>query len=328
MSPNYISIFLGVFLINLAVTGLLRKLSLKYNFLSHKGIPLVGGLGIGFSFLFSCFLLPFIPEAVLPDMRIVLVPLLIMLISGIIDDWLELSVLIKFLAQILAVSILIFLGVKTRIAFIGSAANIIITLVWVIGITNAFNLLDVLDALAAGIAIIISLAFFAVSVLNGDIKSATLSLVIFASSISFLVYNLPPAKIYLGNCGSHYLGFLFAVIAMTISYATLERKAALVSPLLILWFPIFDTAFLILMRMLKGRSMFKKSNDHFAFRLLKSGYSRTRALFFMFFLALLFSACGVLLSQVSNKYGVTIIAIIFLITLGITGKISRVKVDE
>ena len=131
----------------------------------------------------------------------------------------------------------------------------------------------------------------------------------------------------MGNSGSHFLGFTLAAVALAISYAPLERKIALLSPLLILGFPIFDTAFLILMRAKKGRLIFKKSNDHLALRFLRLGYSKNKTLLFMLILSLFFSLSGVCLSQVSNTLGIVIVALVIIVGLVLTKRMSRVSID-
>jgi len=130
----------------------------------------------------------------------------------------------------------------------------------------------------------------------------------------------------MGNSGSHFLGFVLAAIALVISYAPLERKIALFSPLLILGLPIFDTAFLISMRIIKKSLPFKKSNDHLALRFLALGYSRKKTLLIMLTLCLFFSLCGILVSLVSNLSGITIIVFVGLVSLALTKKMSRVSV--
>jgi UDP-GlcNAc:undecaprenyl-phosphate GlcNAc-1-phosphate transferase len=248
----------------------------------------------------------------------------IILISGIIDDFMELSVGAKFLFQLAASSLLIFCGIRTHIVYIGDLCNIIITLVWVIGITNALNHLDVLDGLAAGSAVISNLAFLGVASLNGDLRSSLLALLLIAVTLPFLSYNLPPAKMYMGNAGSHFLGFLMATCAILISYAPLERKVALLTPLLILGLPVFDTAFLIFVRLKQGRSAFKKSDDHMALRYLKQGYSKPKALFFMLLLSLFLSFCAVLVSQAANFYGIIIFALAGSVCLMVAQRMNRV----
>ncbi len=287
-----------------------------------QGIPLAGGIAIGLSFVFVSLLGLFLCRGFSREVIGIIIASFTMLIFGVIDDWHELSIKAKFFVQIIATSLLILFGVKTQIVYIGNLANIIITFIWILGITNAINHLDVVDAVAAGTALFASLAFFVIAVFNGDIRTAILSLTLATATLSFLFYNLPPAKIYMGNSGSHFLGFVLAAIALVVSYAPLERKIALLSPIVILGLPIFDTAFLILVRIIKKSVPFKKSNDHLAMIFLSLGYSKKKTLLIMLSLCLLFSISGVLLSQVSNLSGITIISFLALMSLALTIKMG------
>jgi len=282
---------------------------------------------MGLSFILSCLVGFSLYGGFSPQVRGIIIASSIMLIFGIIDDWRELSILTKFLVQIIATSLLIFFGVRTQIVYIGNITNIIITFIWMLGMINAFNHLDVIDGLAAGTAIIVSLTLFTISILNGDIKTAILSLSLACASFGFLIYNLPPARIYMGNSGSHFLGFTLAALALIISYAPLERKVALLSPILILGLPIFDTAFLISTRIIKKRLPFKKSNDHLALRFLALGYSKKKSLLIMLTSCLFFSLCGILASQVSNPFGIVIITFVVLLSLILTKKMVKVTVN-
>ena len=312
-------ILLGVFFINL-----FKKFSLSHNLLIAKGMPLIGGIGLGLSFLLISLSIFFTYQSLSREVIGLIVSSSLMLAFGVIDDLKELSIWAKFLVQIIAASLLIFFGIRTHIVYIGNTLNIIITLIWVLGITNAFNHLDVMDGVASGTAIIVSFAFFIISVLNGDTRTAILSLILAGVVFSFFLYNFPPAKVYMGNSGSHFLGFILAGIALMLSYAPLERKLALLSPILILGFPIFDTVFLILARIMKKNLPFKKSNDHLTFRFLALGYSKKKTLLTMLGLCLFFSVSGVLLSQVSNLFGMAIIGFLILISLTLTIKVSKV----
>ncbi len=281
---------------------------------------------MGLSFIIAC-LVGFLSYGSLPlEVKGIIAASFILLVFGVIDDWRELSILAKFSVQIIAASLLVLFGVRTQIVYIGNLANIIITFIWVLGISNAFNHLDVVDGLAAGCAIIISLAFFVISFLSGDIKNAILVLALSGAILSFLIYNLPPAKIYMGNSGSHFLGFVLAAIALTIRYALLERKVALLSPLLILGFPIFDTIFLVLMRLKQGKLVFKKSDDHIALRFLKMGYSKVKTLKAMLSLCLFFCLCGIVVSQVSNQRGIATIAFVVLVIFVLTKKMGKIQI--
>ncbi|MDD5154966.1 MAG: MraY family glycosyltransferase [Candidatus Omnitrophica bacterium] len=327
MLINYLLIAVSAFLFNLLCLSIIKKSAFKYNMLVFHGVPHIGGIAIGISFILVS-LTAFFIKGIFPKEALgIIVAASAMLISGIIDDIWELSVAAKFAFQIIAVFLLIFCGVKTQIVYIGDIPNILITLFWVLGITNAFNHLDVMDGLAGGTAAIISLAFVFLSILSQDIKIIILALSLVGAILSFLIYNLPPAKIYMGNSGSHLLGFVLASVALIISYAPMEKKIALLSPILILGLPIFDTAFLILMRIKKDKSIFKKSNDHMALRFLKKGYSKYRTLSVMLGYGLLCSISGVALTQVTFFLSLVIIGLIILIGLIITRNMSRVAIN-
>jgi UDP-GlcNAc:undecaprenyl-phosphate GlcNAc-1-phosphate transferase len=324
---KYSLIALAAFLAGLSLIFLIKKFSLKHKFLMHGKIPLVGGVAMCIAFMLAC-LASFVLYGNLSSRAIgIIIGSFMMLVFGIIDDRYELSVIAKFLVQILAISVLILSDVRTHIVYIPDTLNIIITFVWVLGITNAFNHLDVMDGVAGVTAMIVSLAFFVISVLNGDTTTAVLSLALTGAVLSFLIYNLPPARIYMGNSGSHFLGFFLAAIAMAISYASMERKAALLTPLLILGFPIFDTTFLILIRISKRKMPFEKSNDHFALRLLALGYSSKQALLIMTTLAIFFTLCGVIVSQASNRVALATVVFVVFISLALIKKMSIVRID-
>lgn len=327
MHPDYFIAIVLSFALGFISIFLLRIFSLKLKIFTSANTPIIGGLSIGLSFFLSLLFTSIFYGNFSFPVKGIFIASLAILIFGLIDDWLELSVLFKFLAQIIAVSILVFFGIKTHIVGLGSALNLAITFIWVIAITNAFNHLDIIDGLAGSIAVIVSLAFFIVSFLNKESIPAVLSLCLSGTLITFFIYNLPPAKIYMGNSGSHFLGFVLAAIAIVISYAPLERRVALFSPLLILGFPIFDTAFLIFMRISKKRLPFKKSNDHLALKMAASGYSKRTVLAGMAGLGLFFSLSGLFLSQVSNIYGAIIIILASSVCLIITYSFSRNKID-
>lgn len=328
MTNERIYIWLGSMASVAVLLYFLRRAALKRHILLSQGTtPLVGGIAMGAcvvgAFMCDYFYSGSIPKGVAG----IVASSFLMLLFGIIDDCKELSVALKFLTQCVATALLVWCGVKTNIVYIGPFLNIVITFLWVIGITNAFNHLDVMDGLTGGIALITSLALGTVAFLNNDANSFFIALLIAGMSSVFLCFNYPPAKVYLGNSGSHFLGFLTGSLAILISYAPVKREVALLSPVIILGMPIFDTAFLIVTRIKNKRSVFRKSGDHFALRLLKHGYSLKGSLRYMLLLALLYAFLGALLSQASNLLGTGIIVFIFLISLLLLKRIGNITVD-
>lgn len=328
MLTKYTLIILVSSLVSALSVLLLKKYALKYDRLLSKGVPAVGGIALGLGFYLVCPTalswvgkLSFQPAGVLLSS-------LVMLAVGIIDDKRELSVAAKFLTQLFCVFLLILFGVKIQIAGLGSALNLGLTIIWVLGITNAFNHLDVLDGVAAGAAVIAAAGLGIISFLNADSNMLLLFLSLIGAVLGFLVFNLPPAKVYLGNAGSHFLGFILASSALVLSYAPPERKIALLSPVAVLGFAVFDTIFVIWMRLSKGKSAFRKSADHLALRFLKIGHSKPKALFYMLLLALFFSLSGVILSRLDNFPGVMFMGVVVIAGLLVGVKMAKVVVDN
>jgi len=325
----YFKIFLFSFLAGLFSVVLLKLISAKFKFLLREKVPMTGGIAIAIAFL---YVFGFMSNILYPDyipvqIKGIILASMMILISGIIDDFIELSVGAKLCIQLICVAVLIYSGVMTKIVYIGYFANLLITFLWVVGITNAFNHLDVLDGVAAAAAFIISVSFGFISWLHQDTVTLVMALSIAGSVFSFLVFNFPPAKIYMGNSGSHFLGFFFSAMALSISYAPMERKVALLTPLLILGFPIFDTAFLIIMRIRNKKLPFEKSQDHIALRILSTGISKRTTLCKISILCVFFCICGITVSQANNLFGLVIVALAIFMGLLITSSLGKVTVN-
>ncbi|MBZ9577971.1 undecaprenyl/decaprenyl-phosphate alpha-N-acetylglucosaminyl 1-phosphate transferase [Patescibacteria group bacterium] len=321
---GYTLVFLSALVLGLILIALFRSLALKTNFVSPQGITRLGGLGMWLAFSIVCILGGSIYGVLNKTGWGIILGSGLLVAFGIIDDYKkELSVPIKFLVQIVATVLLILFGIKTRIIYIGPYLNVLITFLWVLGITNAFNHLDIMDGLAGGVAAISSVTFFLIALFNANLSIAVASLALTAVTLSFLRYNLSSIKVYMGNSGSHFLGFALAAIAILISYAPLEKKIALVCPILVLGLPVYDTLFVMFIRARKGRSIFKKSDDHFALRLLAKGFSKSKALIFMYLFGLFFSLNGLIISRVSNQIGIIILFLVVAVCLTLGKKISQ-----
>ena len=309
---------------SLIFTPLIRNFALK----AHPSrIPHLGGLSVFFSFLMVVLFMSFRFGCFSPKFAGIIAGAIVIVILGLVDDFLELSPGVKFLGQTLAVIALLVFGVKTSIAAIGPVGNIVVTFFWMFAIINAFNLLDIMDGLCCGIAVIAVSAFLVISFLSQNILSAILCSSLIGAGLGFLRYNLPPAKIYLGDTGSMFFGFILAAIAIIIDYAPLKREIALLTPILVLGLPIFDTSFVVLMRLIHARPVTRRSKDHFALRLLSAGLSKPKALCFMYIFGLFFAGSSLIISRVTNQQGIAILIVIALICGIALKKIGAVKVD-
>ena len=326
MLVNSAGVALSSFLLSVLFLLLLKEVSARWNFLTSKGVPSIGGISMGLAF-FAGFLLSGLSVASLPrEIKGILIASVVILIAGIDEDRREFSVIQKFVVQLIAASILVGFGVRTNIVYLGDPLNVAVSLLWIIGITNAMNLLDVMDGLAGGTSLVIISGFCVISALGGDSLTLTLSCVLGGTVLGFWIYNVPPAKVYMGNSGSHFLGLVLAAIGLTARYATLERPVALLAPLLLLGFPILDTLFLILMRLQKGRSVFNKSDDHIALRFLKKGYSKRKTLALMMGGTLFFVIGGLTLSKAPNLFEIIMVVFAGLGSLVLIKKMNRVQI--
>jgi UDP-GlcNAc:undecaprenyl-phosphate GlcNAc-1-phosphate transferase len=311
-------------LLGLFFISIFKRLVLKINKLISNGIPLVGGISIGFSFLITVLMGFSLINQLDKKIWGIIVASLFMLLSGVYDDLKAISIFNKFLLQIIATFILVIFGIRTEISGIGEVLNLLITFLWIIGITNAFNHLDIIDGLCGGVGFLVGISFLIISILNSQPNVSIITLAFLGALLSFLKYNLPPAKIYLGNCGSHFLGFVLSAQAIIISYASIERKVALLSPILLLGYPIYDTSFLILMRLKNRRPILRKSKDHLALKFLNQGYPVKRIIIYLFLLTFLFCICGILVSQLSNLLGILLIFILLSFILILTLRFLKI----
>jgi len=325
---RYGIVFTAALTLGVVFTFWLAKISLKYKIFRVKGIPLVGGLATALAFVFSLSLGIYIFDLAAPRILAVSAAALFMLFLGVVDDLKELSVAQKFLGQSICAVLLISFGVRTEIMYFGFWPNAIITFLWILGITNAFNLLDILDGLAAGTALIVSSAFLIMGFLNPDPNVQVLGLILCAASLGFLIFNLPPARVYLGNSGSHFFGLLIASTALMTHYASAGNVFALLSPVMILGLPIIDTILLIIFRVAASKPPFSKSKDHIALKIGALGFSPVATILIMYLLCSIFAGCGVILSRANNLLAVIITVSVFLLSLGIFLRLIKIKTND
>ncbi len=239
-----------------------------------KATPYLGGLAVAVGFIISFSLLAKESTADYRAMGI-LASGSMMLLLGLYDDLTNLRPSVKFLGQLLAAIILYKAGVRVEIAALDGWANLGVTILWVTGITNAFNIIDVADGLAAGTALVAAVFLFLISVFTlgtGD-GSATvpfMAIVLAGALAGFLRFNFTPARIFLGDTGSLFIGFMLGALSMLVSYSTFN-PLAIATPLVLLAVPIFETAFVAYHRARKGIPFFRGSPDHFALRLRNAG---------------------------------------------------------
>lgn len=256
---------------------------------------------------------------------------LIIIALGIFDDKFELSAKIKLAGQILAASAVIGSGLAIEvlnIPFMGKfelgLLSIPVTLIWILAITNAINLIDGLDGLSAGISSIVfaTIAFLAFT--SDKMLILTLSLILLGSTLGFLFHNFHPAKIFMGDTGSLFLGYSISVLSLLGLYKSVTLFSFVV-PIMILGVPIFDTSFAIIRRIINKKPITAPDKSHLHHRLLALGFSHRQAVLMIYGFGLIFSLAAITFETLTMWWAITIVLFIFIAFQIVAEKIGLVN---
>ena len=317
--------FILALAISFACTPAVRMLAIKIkavdvpkdNRRMHKvPIPRMGGLAIFAGFLVS--VLFFVPLGT--EFRSILIGALILVVLGIIDDIMALKPKTKFAGQIIAALIPALSGVSIhgivnpfvpgQYSTLG-IFSIPLTVIWIVGITNAVNFIDGLDGLACGVSAIATVTMFIIAVLFGETYIALMMAALAGACLGFLPYNMNPAKIFMGDTGSMFLGYILA----TVSIQGLFKFYAVISfavPFILLGLPIFDTGFAIVRRLLKGQSPLQADRGHVHHRLIDLGFDQKQSVAILYAFSALMGLTAVILAR-TNESKLIILAIAVLV---------------
>jgi UDP-GlcNAc:undecaprenyl-phosphate GlcNAc-1-phosphate transferase len=279
-------------------------------------VPRLGGVAVIAAAVFAWSVLLIVPgfeETFPPDLAIAMfVGLVPIFIVGLLDDIRPVSAVIRLAVQCLSAVLVVTFGVHVYpdIHVFGLTVHIgwwsfPITVLWIVGVTNAFNLADGLDGLSAGLALISALSFAALGLITGGPTLAALPLVLVGAIGGFLPFNLYPARIFLGDCGATAIGFCLACLGLR-SGSALTAGLAILVPVLVVGVPIADTLVAIARRTLRrngtiGHSVITADRDHIHHRLLKHGFGHVRAVLFLYAIAAAVAVMGVASLFVTNS---------------------------
>src|SRR5712671_4952298 len=289
----------------LALTPVVRSLARRWGFVAkpkvdrwHKNpTAMMGGVGIWLTVVGTYLVL--VPHT--QQGWVVVGAASFLFLVGLIDDWLHIKPYQKLIGQVVGAAIVVNYGLVlpwTR----SLPVNMLITIFWLIGITNAINLLDNMDGLATGIAAIAS-CFLTYNFLTGNQMTEAVMMAVFAAALlGFLVYNSTPASIFMGDSGSMFIGFFLAGAALVNVSGGRSRSfvPVLAVPILVLFIPIFDTTFVTILRKLSGRAASQGGRDHTSHRLVALGMSERRAVWMLYGLAGLSGLLAIMVSRVGR----------------------------
>ncbi|QJD88254.1 glycosyltransferase family 4 protein [Cohnella herbarum] len=336
--------FIGAMALALVLTPLVKKLAVRIGAIDvpnqrkvhTRTMPRLGGVAIYAAFTVGLLLiLPFVPEGALSayDRNLIsalLVGGTVIVLLGALDDKYDLSAKLKLLVQIGAACIVVFgFDVKINLLNIpfGSAMqplgewlSIPLTILWIVGVTNAINLIDGLDGLAAGVSGIAVATIMVMGIIMGNEAVILLSAVLLGAIGGFLFFNFHPAKIFMGDSGSLFLGFALATLSM-LGFKQITI-VSFVTPLLIIGVPLSDTFFAIVRRWIHKKPIFAPDKGHLHHCLQQLGFSHRKTVIIIYGIAAFFGTCAIVQSSVSNTglgnwiTFIVICALVFLLQIG------------
>ena len=325
----YFRVFLGLIcagLIALTVTPIVRVFAYKIGAVDipkdnrrmhKKPMPLLGGLSIflGFtiSWLLFCDITPSMVAAWLGGLLIIII--------GILDDKYALNAWIKLIGQIAAAAIAVGFG-GVQIDHINLFGNYIhfgvlaipITILWIVGMTNAINLIDGLDGLACGVSAISSTSLLIVTLMHADLEVAMLTAILTGACIGFLPFNRNPAKIFMGDTGALFLGYMLSILSIIGVFKTTAVVSFLI-PVIIFGYPLFDTVFAFARRILQGRSPFSADRGHLHHRIIDMGFNVRQSVSILYCICSILGILAIMLSEQRAIASLVILVVALIIGL-------------
>jgi len=311
----FILIGTSALLLAIGVTPLMRRLALQTGTVDKPAarkihaspVPLLGGAAIYVAFI---LVLLFFGDRDYVNQTIgIFAGATLMIVMGVLDDRRGLGSYVKLLGQLLAASLLVFSGVQIQL--FGGWIDILITLLWVVGITNALNLLDNMDGLSGGVAMIAAIYFTLLAAMSDQYLVGALAAALAGACAGFLVYNWNPSHIFMGDAGSLFLGFMLAAVAIKLRFPSNSVTVTWMIPLLVLGLPIFDTSMVFVSRLRRGKNpLTTPGKDHISHRLAHVLGSRREAVLVCYLLCCALGTAAVFVSQATFGEAIVLAAVV------------------
>lgn len=313
--PTILLIFFASLLFAVTATPLARRVAFALGILDQPSarkvhtspVPLLGGVAIYVAFIAA--LLLFSDAFYVNQVVGILLGATWVSFLGIWDDWRTLRPAIKLLGQFVAIAILIATGVQVEFLR-NPLLNAFVTTAWLVGITNAVNFLDNMDGLSGGVVAIASAWFLVLSLLNGQFLVAPFAAALLGASLGFLVYNFNPARIFMGDAGSLFLGFMLAAVGLKLRFPGLSDTTTWMIPIFVLGIPILDMSLVTLSRLRRHVNPWTTAGkDHLSHRLVALGLSNRSAVLTIYGLCILSGALGFAVQYASFELAIGLLAL-------------------
>ncbi|WP_342528457.1 MraY family glycosyltransferase [Chryseomicrobium sp. FSL W7-1435] len=327
------------FVASIVLTPFVKRLAYRigavdrpnYRKVHARIMPRLGGLAIYLSFVITYLI--YRPDGDFD--KALLIGATIIIITGVLDDMLEITAKAKMLGQLAAALVIVVYG-EIQVEFINLPFGgeldfgyfaIPLTIIWIVGITNAVNLIDGLDGLAAGVSTIALVTLSAMAILMGNPFVATVTAILAASTLGFLVYNFYPARIFMGDTGALFLGFMISVFSL-LGFKGVTMFA-LIIPVIMLGVPVSDTFFAIVRRLREKQPLSAADKSHLHHCLLNVGFTHRQTVLIIYSIAALFGVTALIFSQATVWGALLLVAVMLVIIelfvemIGLAGKNYR-----
>ncbi len=346
---NNIFVFFALavaFLIAFAATPAVMSLAHKINAIDvprdkrrvhKKPTPLIGGLAIFYGFIISVLCFAELDR----ETAGILIGSVIIVTVGMIDDAIDMKAIVKLLCQIIAAVIVVYSGVRIEqfanpfarwfggppYIYMNYWISVTVTVIWIVGICNAVNLIDGLDGLAVGVSSIAAICMLILTLLSQNVNVAIITAAVAGACFGFLPYNFNPAKIFMGDTGALFLGYILACISIQ-GFLKLSAIISFAVPIIVLGLPIFDTLFAIVRRVLTGRSPMSPDRGHLHHRLLDMGFSQKQTVAILYTITAVLCLTAVVVSTRGYARGILLIVSVMLIIWASLKLMSELKNPE
>lgn len=348
---TYFALFLIATISSLILTPIIRRLCERFKMFDvpldnrrvhRRAIPRLGGVGIYLSVMLALSSIPLVSNLLTQSLTaykanffIILIPATLVLLLGVFDDVRGANAIVKFAGLGLIAALFFAMGGRIEalgIPFVGTVhfppvVSFVITVVWLVGISNAFNLIDGMDGLASGAALFASIVIFVVAVASGNPLMIVVALVLSGALTGFLRYNFNPASIFLGDSGALFVGFLLAALSvMGAQKAT--TAVAVITPLLAFGLPVVDTGMTMARRVISRRPIFQGDGEHIHHMMLAQGLSQRQVALILYAVCAVFGLLAALSTSTSSPVTGLVLFVIAVAVIAAVGHLRYHEVDE